>query len=87
MYYFYRTQVSLVRSMDPSLYNSLTKRPFEDLTDVTLADEDTDPILTDNAEKAIQGSVATQVTHIPHICHKHPRRCLCKFFLPGVKFS
>ena len=24
---------------------------------------------------------------IPHICHRHHRRCLCKFFLSGVKFS
>ena len=24
---------------------------------------------------------------IPHICHRHHRRCLCKFFLPGVIFS
>ena len=23
----------------------------------------------------------------PHICHRHHRRCLCKFFLSGVKFS
>jgi len=33
-----------------------------DLTDVTLADEDTNSILTDNANKAIQGNVAMQVT-------------------------
>ena len=25
--------------------------------------------------------------NIPHICHRHHRRCLCKFFLSGVKFS
>ena len=24
---------------------------------------------------------------IPHICHRHHRRCLCKFFLSGVIFS
>ena len=23
---------------------------------------------------------------IPHICHRHHRRCLCKIFLPGVIF-
>ena len=23
---------------------------------------------------------------IPHICHRHHRRCLCKYFLPGVIF-
>ena len=28
---------------------------------MTLADEDTNPILTDNANRAIQGNVATQV--------------------------
>ena len=24
--------------------------------------------------------------HIPHICHRHHRRCLCKKTLPGVNF-
>ena len=38
-------------------------RCFADLTDVTLADEDTNPILTDNANGAIQGNVAMRVTH------------------------
>ena len=37
---FYRTQVSLVRSMDPSLSHWLTDVWFN-LTDVSLADEDT----------------------------------------------
>ena len=32
--------------------------PCVDLTDVTLADEDTNSILTDNANRAIQGNVA-----------------------------
>ena len=32
------------------------------LTDVTLADEDTDSILTDNANRAFQRNVAMQVT-------------------------
>ena len=31
-----------------------------DLTDVTLADEDTNSILTDNAKRAIQGNKAMQ---------------------------
>ena len=31
---------------------------FADLTDVTLADEDTNPILTDNAHRTFQGNVA-----------------------------
>ena len=38
---FYRTQVSLVRSMGLVVSHSLTHRPFANLTDVTLADEDT----------------------------------------------
>ena len=59
---FYRTQVSLVRSLCPDVRHSLTERPFVDLTDVTLADEDTNSILTDNANRAIQGNVAMQVT-------------------------
>ena len=36
-------------------------RPCVDLTDVTLADEDTNSILTDNAKRAIQGNEAMQV--------------------------
>ena len=39
---------------------SVTVR-FADLTDVTLADEDTNSILTDNANRALQGNVAMQV--------------------------
>ena len=42
---------------------SLSTTPCVDLTDVTLADEDTKSILTDNDSRAIQGNdVATQVT-------------------------
>ena len=40
---------------------SETEPPCVDLTDVTLADEDTKSILTDNANRAIQGNVAMQV--------------------------
>ena len=58
---FYRTQVSLVRSMDPSVYNKLTERPFADLTNVTLADEDANSILADNAKREIQSNEAIQV--------------------------
>ena len=36
----------------------LSKRPFADLTDVPLADEDINSILTDNAKRAFQGNVA-----------------------------
>ena len=57
---FYRTQVYLgsdlwIRNPDVS------KRALCDLTDVTLADEDTKSILTDSANRAIQGNVALQV--------------------------
>ena len=38
-----------VRSLGPDVYQYLTKRPCVDLTDVTLADEDTNSILTDGA--------------------------------------
>ena len=44
------------------LSHSLTKRRFADLTDVTLVDEDTKSILTDNANTAIQGNQAMHVT-------------------------
>ena len=53
MFDFYRTQASLG--------TDLCTRCFADLTDVTLADEDTNSILTDNANRAIQGNVALQV--------------------------
>ena len=46
-----------VRSMGPDVTNSLTPTPFVDFTDVTLADEDTNSILTDNAIRAIPGNV------------------------------
>ena len=41
---------------------SVTDTPCADLTDVTLADEDTNAILTDNANRAFQRNVAKQVT-------------------------
>ena len=44
-----------------SLTNKQTETPFANLTDVTLADEDTNSILTDNANRAIQGNVAMQI--------------------------
>ena len=55
---FYRTQVYL----GSDLWVSVFKRPFADLADATLADEDTNSILSDNANRAIQGNVAMQVT-------------------------
>ena len=41
---------------------SVCMRGFADLTDVTLVDEDTKSILTDNANRAIQGNQAMHVT-------------------------
>ena len=52
---FYRT---LVRSLCPDVCPSV-RHLWLDLTDVTLADEDTNSILTDNANRAIQVNVAT----------------------------
>ena len=47
--------------MGPVVSNKLTPRPFADLTDMTLADEDTMSKLTDNAKREIQGNDAMQV--------------------------
>ena len=49
-----------VRSMGPSVSNSLTI-PFAELPVVTLADEDTNSILTDDANRAIQGNVGNAI--------------------------
>ena len=51
-----------VRSLGPDVRPSVTETPCADLTDVTLADEDTNSIPTDNANMAIQGNVTMQVT-------------------------
>ena len=48
--------------MGPVVFMSLLPTPFADLTDVTLVDEDTKSILTDNANRAIQGNQAMHVT-------------------------
>ena len=56
---FYRTQVNL--GSDSWVRLSVTTSCCADLTDVTLADEDTNSILTDNAKRAIQGNEAMQV--------------------------
>ena len=40
----------------------MRERRLADLTDVTLAEEDTNLILTDGVNRAIQGNVAMQVT-------------------------
>ena len=60
---------------------SLTNRAFADLTDVTLADEDTNSILNDNANKALQGNVAKQVTQSGgKICYLYKWRHLAANF-------
>ena len=51
-----------VRSMGPVVSHSLTEGPSVNLTDVTLVDEDSKSILTDNANRAIQGNQAMHVT-------------------------
>ena len=56
----YRIQVYL--GSDLWVRVSLTPRGCADLTDVTLADGDTNPILADNANGAFQRNVAKQVT-------------------------
>ena len=43
-----------------------------DLTDVTLADEDTNLILTDNVNRAIQGNEAMQVMQTGDQCKFTP---------------
>ena len=50
------------RSLGSDVRLSLSQRPCVDLIDVTLADEDTNSILTDNANREIRGNVAMQVT-------------------------
>ena len=47
--------------MGPDVGPSASPTPRADLTDVTLADEDTKSIQIDNANDGIQGNVAMQV--------------------------
>jgi len=42
--------------------HKLSERPSVNLTDVTLADKETNLILTDKVNRVIQGNVAMQVT-------------------------
>ena len=56
-----------------------------DLTDVTLADEDTNSILTDNANRAIQGNVAMQVTQVAPSGGQILNNC--KWCFPVTKFG
>ena len=58
---FYPTQVSLGCDIYGSGCLKLTYTPFANLTDVTLADEDTNSILTDNVNRAIKGNVAMKI--------------------------
>ncbi len=58
---FYRTQVSLVRSMGPVLCHWVSEwvipRRLWNLTDVTLVDEDTNSIPTNNTNRTIQDNM------------------------------
>ena len=47
--------------MGPDVSNSLSPRGFVDLTDVTLADEDSNSIPTDDVNRAFLGNAAMQV--------------------------
>ena len=59
---FYRTQVNLGYDSWVRLsVRQWVSNVWLDLTDVTLADEDTKSKLTDNAKRAIQGNEAMQV--------------------------
>ena len=46
------------------LSNKLSPTPSVNLTDVTLADKETNMILTDKVNRVIQGNVAMQVTQV-----------------------
>ena len=63
MFNFYRTQVSLGSDLWVLAYvtDSLSTRLFADLTDVTLADEDSNSTPADYVNRAIIGNVAMQV--------------------------
>ena len=56
---FYRTQVNL--GSDSWVLMSVTTTPLLNLTDVTLANGDTNSIPTDNVNSAIQGNGAMAV--------------------------
>ena len=45
-----------------TLVKGLVENPFEDIADMTLIDEDTKPILTDDANKEIPSNVTMHVT-------------------------
>ena len=58
---FYRTPVYLGSDLFVLSVSYKLTIPFADLTDVTLADEDTNSILADNAKREIQSNEAMQV--------------------------
>ena len=76
---FYRTQMSFGSNL--WVQDSLTNKQT-DLTDVTLANEDINSILDDNANRPIQGNVAIQV--VPHGGQIFN---LCKWHQLVVKFG
>ena len=66
---FYQTQVNL----GSYLWVRMSLRHVcADLTDVTLADEDTNLILTDDVSRAIQGNEAMQVMQTGDQCKFAP---------------
>ena len=72
---FYRTQVNL--GSDLWVRMSVSLRGLLNLTDVTPADDDTNPILTDDTNRASQGNVATRVTQFGgQLCKQYKRRHL-----------
>jgi len=66
--------VSLVRSMGLVLSKSV-RDLCANLTDVTLADEDTNSILNDDANRAIQGNVAMQIMQFGKIAPSGGQIC------------
>ena len=58
LYFLSDPGVPGVRSMGPDVRHSLTDRLCADLTDATLADDDSNSIPTDDVNKAILGNVA-----------------------------
>ena len=68
-----------VRSMVPGFTHSLTLRGCADLTDVSLADDDTNPIPNDNANRAIQGNVAMSVAMVARFATDAPGGHNCNF--------
>ena len=52
-------------------------------------DDDGDIVVDSDGDAGVDNDVdcdGDDGDGIPHICHRHHRRCLCKFFLPGVIF-